>query len=280
MAPTRWALDLDGVVWRGDEAIPGAAAAVARLDQAGAAVLFVTNFSASRPEAVEAKLARCGIDGRGRVVTSALAVATLVTAGERVLVLAGEGVAAAVADAGAVVVDASAAGAADGRDFDAVVVGYHRTFDYERLARACRAVWSGARLLATNDDRTYPVADGLLPGNGALVAAVEAATGATAMVAGKPHAPMAELVRARLGLGAAGGAVDDAVSRGGVMVGDRGDTDGAFATRLGVGFALVLSGVTRDPAEVVEPVPRWVAADLGALVAAVLDRPAAAADAR
>ena len=80
-----------------------------------------------------------------------------------------------------------------------MVVGFHRDFDYERLRVASTAVRAGARLLASNDDATYPTADGPIPGGGSILAAVERASGVAATVAGKPHRPMADLIRARLG---------------------------------------------------------------------------------
>jgi len=135
---------------------------------------------------------------------------------------------------------------------DAVLVGFHREFDYERMRIAATAVRLGARLLATNDDATYPTPDGPIPGGGAILAAVERATGARATVAGKPHPPMADLVRSRLGSD-------------GVMIGDRPETDGAFAVALGYRFALVLSGVVSS-GEGVEPRPDLIAADLATAV--------------
>src|SRR5215213_6055229 len=104
-----------------------------------------------------------------------MAAAELVHAGERALVCAGPGVVEALRARGAEVVTEG--------DADVVVVGYHPEFDYQRLTTACRAVWAGARLVATNDDATYPATDGLLPGGGAILAAVTTATGATATVA-------------------------------------------------------------------------------------------------
>jgi ribonucleotide monophosphatase NagD (HAD superfamily) len=135
------------------------------------------------------------------------------------------------------------------RPSDAVVDGYHPEFDYARLTAACRAVWAGARLVATNDDATYPSTDGLLPGGGALLAAVTTATGATATIAGKPYRPMCETVWRRLGR-----------DRPAVVVGDRPDTDGRFARALGYEFALVLSGVTAQAAGS-DPTPDYVGAD-------------------
>ena len=218
-----WALDLDGVVWLDQQPIPGATEAVARLRAAGEAVVFCTNLS-SRPVAeAEAKLARQGIDGDGAVLTSAMAAARLVEPGERVLVCAGPGVVEQLEARGVTVVQ-------DG-DADAVMVGLHLDFDYEGLRRAATAVRRGARLIGTNDDPTYPTPDGPIPGGGAILAAVAVAAGAEPVIAGKPHAPMADLVRSRLG-------------DGGTVVGDRADTDGGLARRLGYRFVLVLTGST------------------------------------
>jgi 4-nitrophenyl phosphatase len=239
-----FALDLDGVVWLGDDPIPGAAEAVARLRAAGEPVVVCTNNSNPPVGAVEAKLAAHGIPPEGGVITSAMAAAALVEPGERVLVCAGPGVTEALRSRDATPVREGPA--------DAVIVGMHLDFDYERLRVASTAVLAGARLLATNDDATYPTPRGPIPGGGAIVAAVERATGARATVAGKPHAPMAELVRARLGPG-------------GVMIGDRPETDGAFAEALGYGFALVLTGVVSS-GEGVEPHPALIAADLATAV--------------
>lgn len=239
-----YALDLDGVLWLGDVPVPGAADAVARLRAAGEPVVFCTNNSSKPVAAVEAKLARHGIPPEGAVVTSAMAAAELIEPGERVLICAGAGAREAVEHRGAVPVDAGPA--------DAVLVGLHLDFDYDRLRAAADAVHRGARLLATNDDATYPTADGPIPGGGAILAAVERATGVQAVVAGKPHPPMARLVRARLG--------DE-----GVMVGDRPDTDGRFAVVLGYRFALVLTGVTTTP-DGAAPTPDVVAPDLATLV--------------
>jgi HAD superfamily hydrolase (TIGR01450 family) len=240
-----WVLDLDGVVWLGDEPIPGAAEAVATLRARGERVLFATNNSFARLAEQEAKLERFGIPAHGDVLTSAMAAARLVEPGERALVCGGPGIAEALEGRGATPVR-------DG-DADAVVVGFHRDFDYERLRVAVRAVQRGARLIATNDDATYPTPDGPIPGGGAIVAAVAYASGVRAVVAGKPHAPMADLVRE------VGGET-------GTVVGDRPETDGAFARTLGYRFALVLSGVTRETDLPVEPAPDTVAPSLAALV--------------
>jgi len=244
-----WVLDLDGVVWLGEEVIAGAPEAIARLRAAGEALAFVTNNSFGPRSLVEAKLARMGIEPGDDVITSAMAAARLVAPGESVLLCAGPGAREELEARGITVVE-------DG-DADAVLVGFHRTFDYERMRIASTAVRRGARLLATNDDVTYPTPEGVIPGGGAILASIVAATGQAPTVAGKPYPAMVDLVRERLGAT-------------GVMVGDRPDTDGRFAVALGYDFGLVLSGVTQAADLPVDPTPTRVAADLSTLVDAHL----------
>ncbi len=136
---------------------------------------------------------------------------------------------------------------------DVVVIGISANFDYQAMADAMRALRAGARFIATNDDSTFPDSDGLLPGNGAIVAAVATASGVQPEIAGKPHQPMAELVRAKLGSS-------------GIVVGDRPETDGMFARAMGYRFGLVLSGVTSRDDLPVSPSPEIVADDLSELV--------------
>lgn len=244
---TGWALDLDGVIWRGSDTVPGSPEAVAALREAGIPIAFVTNSAMRTPAQVAAKLAHHGIpDAEPEVVTAAMAAATMVEAGERVLAIGSEGLTAALTDVGAELVNDGPA--------DAVVVGITMSFDYDDMTRAMRAVGAGARFIATNTDTTYPSHDGLLPGNGALVGAIAIATGTEPEVAGKPHDPIALLVRERLG---------DA----GLMVGDRADTDGLFAESVGYEFGLVFSGVTAPSDLPVVPRPIATAPDLRALVA-------------
>jgi 4-nitrophenyl phosphatase len=243
-----WALDLDGVLWRGEMPIPGAADAVARLRAGGVRVVFLTNNAGATVAEHLGKLARMGVAaGPDDLLTSAQAAATLLAPGSTALPCAGPGVREALAAAGVRAVEEGPA--------DAVVVGWHRTFDYDGLARAADAVRAGARLIGTNEDATYPTPSGLLPGAGALLAAVATASGVAPEVAGKPHDPMLALIAERVG------PVD-------TVVGDRPSTDGALARALGARFALVLSGVTpADGASRADPVPDVVAPDLGALVA-------------
>jgi 4-nitrophenyl phosphatase len=250
------ALDLDGVLWRGDEAVPGSAEAMGALRTAGTRVAFLTNNSAAPVADVVAKLARMGIGAApDEVLTSAQTAADLLRdalpRGARVLPCAGPGVVEALAAAGLTVVERAPA--------EAVVVGFHRDFDFDGLDRAAAAVRAGARLVATNMDPTFPAPDGVLPGAGSIVAAVATASGHAPEVAGKPEAPTVAAVRRRFGSS-------------GVMVGDRPSTDGLLAQRLGWPFALVLSGIGgHDPAEPVpDPPPAFVGADLAAVLPALL----------
>jgi len=130
-------------------------------------------------------------------------------------------------------------------------VGFHRDFDFDGLTRAADAARAGARFVATNMDPTYPIHGGVVPGAGALVAAVATAAGRAPEVAGKPEGPMADLVRSRYG-------------NAGVVIGDRPSTDGAFAAALGWPFALVMSGVAGSVGgePVPDPAPPFVADDL------------------
>lgn len=207
--------------------------------------MFVTNMSMLTVPDQEAKLADCGIDASGLVVTSATAAGRLISPGERVLVVGGPGIDEAVELAGAKVCSSGPA--------DAVVVGMDPGFNYDTLSQAMRAVRGGARLIGTNHDPSYPTERGLEPGGGSLLAAVAAAAEAVPTMAGKPNQPIVDCVRSRIG---------DT----GVVVGDRPDSDGQFAQALGYEFALVLSGVTGPDDLPVSPEPQYCAPDLAALV--------------
>lgn len=245
-----WVVDLDGVIWLADRPIPHGDEAVARARARGIRLMFVTNNSSLTVGQYVDKLHGMGIDvPPDDIVTSAQAAAGLLEPGSSAVVCAGGGVPEALEQRG---IEARAEGPAD-----ALVVGWHRDFDFSRLTVACRAVWGGARFVATNRDATYPTPDGLLPGAGSLVAAVAFATGSEPVVAGKPNPPIAELLLAR-----AGGHVD-------LVVGDRLDTDGLLAHRLGVPFGLVLSGVTRGHPKEGDVAPAVVAPDFVGLVSAV-----------
>ncbi len=245
--PGTWVIDLDGVVWLADEAIAGSAHAVERLREAGYGVLFATNNAAPTVSMVLEHLQRVGIAAEpSDLVTSAQAAASMLAPGSTVVVCGDDGLVEAMTQRGVIVVPEGPC--------DAVVVGLTHRFNFNMLTTAVSAVRDGALFIGTNEDATYPTKDGLLPGAGALLSAVATASQSTPVVAGKPHGPMAELVQARA----------DHIT---LMVGDRSATDGVFAQRLGVPFALVHSGVTVGGREPMVVRPDEDAADLATLVA-------------
>lgn len=226
--------DLDGVVYLGREGIPGAGDALRRLEADGRRVVFATNNSSRTRAATAAKINESTgyAAAPDQVVSSAMAAAALLEPSRpHCLVMGGEGIREALADRGVPMVD-------DRRLAEAVVVGFNPETCYSDIRDASLAVRAGARLVATNGDATFPTTEGPWPGAGAIVAAIEVATGVCAEVAGKPHRPMGELILA----GAEAGPV--------WMVGDRPDTDLALAIEMGWRSVLVLTGVTSDPREV------------------------------
>ena len=251
-----WVVDLDGVVWLGGKPIPGAGDAITLLRDAGARVLFASNNSSPTIGQLIERLMAAGIAAAPEeIVTSGMAAAAMLDPSGHALVVGDDGVMEALAARGVHATRATDDGAGEDRFFDAVVVGYTRKFDYAVLARASDAVRAGARLVGTNEDALLPTAEGLLPGTGAILAAVATASGARPEVAGKPHPPLAALIGER-------------VERVAAVVGDRPSTDGALARLLNAPYALVLTGVTAHDSEDLDPAPDFVGADLRAVAEA------------
>lgn len=229
--------DLDGVIYRGDEPVPGAARAIDSLRDAGVKVVFCTNNSRSTVEEYIGKLERVGVPASAdEIVTSAVVTAEVLRArnatGRTAIVVGGQGIRQAIAG-----ICTSVKDGVDSADY--VIVGWTPEFTYDDMRRASTAVRKGAHFIATNDDATFPAARGLWPGAGAILASIETASGARAKVMGKPHAPMMDAVARRL----------EGCTRIGI-VGDRPDTDLAGGIARGWTRILVLSGVTR-PEDVV-----------------------------
>ena len=245
--------DLDGVLYRGDDALPSAPPTLAGLRRRGVRPVFLTNNSSRTPLQVAEKLRGIGIEAEpGEVVTSALATAELLAerGGGRAFVIGQDGVREALSDAGIAIVDG------DPEEADLVVVGYDGGATYGSLKRASLLVQRGARLVATNADGSYPAADGLWPGAGALLAVITTTTGAEPEIVGKPFAPLFEAGRRRGGGGRP------------LVVGDRLDTDIEGAARLGWDSMLVLTGVSgREDVERLGIVPTVIAEDVSGLLA-------------
>jgi HAD superfamily hydrolase (TIGR01457 family) len=244
--------DLDGVLYRGRDPVPGAAEAVAAVRAAGRGLAFVTNNSARTPATVAERLGRAGVPATPEeVVTSAAATAELLAGRgcRSAFVVGEEGIRSALATAGIDLRD----GEPDA--VDAVVVGWDRGADYTKLRVASVLVERGAAFVGTNGDPSFPAADGSRwPGAGALLAAIATTTGAEPEIVGKPHAPLFESALARAGGGRA------------LVVGDRLDTDIAGAAALGWDSLLVLTGVTRrEDLDGAPTAPTFVADDLSIL---------------
>lgn len=249
-------LDLDGCVWVGEQPTPGAPEAIAALREAGKRLAFVTNNPRAAGEDYVRRLWSMGIQASLRdVVTVGAALQHLLAEtrhGHTAFVIGSEPLVQHVADAGLRVLN--------GTDLasraDLVVVAVTEDFDYGALRTASLALQRGADFLATGRDPTHPMPDGLWPGTGAILAAVERASGREAAIVGKPEPQLLITAVDRLGHGRT------------LVVGDRLDADVAAAAKAGLDAALVLTGgSTRAEAEAArEPRPVAVAESLAALV--------------
>jgi 4-nitrophenyl phosphatase len=223
-------IDMDGVLYRGSEAIPGTDSFVRFLRERGISFVLATNNSTRTPRQYVDKLAAMGVTVHcSEVLTSAQAtagyLAGIAPPGTRVFVVGQDGLWAALSEVGFDLVEDEA---------EYVVVGMDFAVGYERLAQATLLIRAGARFVGTNPDRTFPSERGIVPGAGALLAFLEAATDVTPTVIGKPGTTMMEQSLIRMG------AQPDTTA----MLGDRLETDILAGQRAGLVTLLVLSGVT------------------------------------
>ena len=248
-------LDLDGVVYIGGRAVPGAPEHLARAASVGMVLAFVTNNASRPPGTVARHLTELGVPaGAEDVVTSAQAAARLVAetvdSGAAVFVIGGEGLVQALAEHGLVGVQSLRDGPV------AVVSGYHPDLRWRTVIDGAILVRRGLPWFASNTDRTVPTEHGPGPGNGVLVGAVADFAGRSPVVAGKPEPPLFHETHRRVG------------GERPLVVGDRLDTDIEGATRAGYHSLLVMTGVTGvDELVTAAPPsrPTYVAATLGAL---------------
>ena len=251
-------LDLDGVVYVGDEGVPGAASAIQAARDAGQRIAFITNNASRTPDKVAAKIVRTGVPADvEEVVTSAQAAARVLHArhgdGARVVTLGGVGLVSALEVAGLTPVGV------DDEAAVALVTGYGPDVVWRDVMRAAVRIRDGLPWVASNTDHTIPTEFGVAPGHGVMVAMLREFSGVDPVVAGKPQRPL----------------LDETVERTGaerpLMVGDRLDTDIEGALALGMPALLVMTGVTQL-AELVtagpDLRPTYISADLGGLVVA------------
>jgi len=249
-------LDLDGVVYRGDRPVEGAAELVVRLHEAGLLVRYATNNSMSTRSAYAERLRAMGIAAdAAEIVTSTSATIDHLRRHEpqvhTVMAVGADGMVEELRSAG---YEVFRAGDTEERRVDAVLVGLDPDFNDRRLAAAAREVRAGARLIATNADARYPTPTGFRPGAGAMVAAISAASGVEPLVIGKPEPAMFHAILDATGVG----------PKEALVIGDNPDSDIRAAHRAGIPSLLVLTGVTPPDAVATlsgERAPDHVAAD-------------------
>jgi glycerol-1-phosphatase len=249
-------LDLDGVVYRGREAVPHAVSSLLAAAQQGMRLTYVTNNASRTPETVAEHLVELGLPAKvDEVVTAAQAVARLVAEkvpkGAPVLAIGGEGLFQALTGYGLTLVKSADDNPA------AVVQGYVPETSWKDLAEAAYAVGRGVPWFAANTDVSMPTDRGIAPGNGALVTAVAVATGKWPTVAGKPEPALHRETMLRTG------------AKHPLVIGDRLDTDIEGANRAEADSLLVFTGVTDEAALLkAEPKhrPTYIAADLRGLL--------------
>jgi 4-nitrophenyl phosphatase len=248
-----WLIDMDGVLYHGEKRMPGAAELIAALQAEGTPFLLVTNNSTLTPQQYVEKVGRMGIVVQLKdVLTSSVATAEYIarTAGPGTPVhMIGEtGLRSALLDRGFKLVD---------RGGDYVVVGMNRQLTFDTIKYAALAIRAGATFVGTNPDRTLPVEEGLIPGNGAYLAALEAATDVKPFVIGKPEPALLEIGMERLG----------AVREHTAILGDRVETDIVGGERVGINTVLTLSGVsTQADLDASGLHPDWVVQNVVELV--------------
>ncbi|MHB0989422.1 MAG: HAD-IIA family hydrolase [Bellilinea sp.] len=246
-------LDMDGVLWRANKPVGRLAAVFARIDELKLKVICATNNATSTPEQFAEKLAGMGVQLAPKfILNSALAAAHYLKkqhpAGGPVYLVGEIGLQQAMQELGFWQAE---------KDVLAIVAGMDRQFSYAKLTAATRLIRNGAPFIGTNPDKTFPTPDGLVPGAGSILAAIEAASGVTPTIIGKPSPFLYQVALDRLG----------ASPLETLAVGDRLETDVLGGQRAGMRTALVLSGVSslHDLAGWPTP-PDLVAADLAELL--------------
>ena len=248
--------DMDGVLYRGNQVLAGVHELLAFLAERGVAYACITNNASMTPAQYETKLSAMGIALSGeRVVTSALATARYLRAtypvGTRVFIVGMRGLRDALLADGYFIEDTVLP--------ELVVQGVDFQLTYETLRKAALFIRGGARYIATNPDRTFPAEEGLIPGAGAITAAIVAASDGQPLVIGKPAPTMFRIAATML-------QVDPAQT---LVIGDRLDTDIAGANAAGMPSVLVLTGVSQRAEAEAGPIrPTAIYADLPALLAA------------
>jgi Predicted sugar phosphatases of the HAD superfamily len=244
-------LDLDGTVYAGEAAIPGASEFVRDCAARGIRCVFVTNRANRTPEEVRDQLVSMGIDCRASdIITTATATALYVGSGSA-YVIGEHGLTSALEAQGIKITD---------KNPDCVIASLDRFFTYDKLATAASLLEKGAKFIATNLDARLKLKDSIMPGSGSIAAAVSTASGKTPVVIGKPERHLVEVA-----LKLCGATKDEAL-----IVGDNIDTDIGAGANAGIETVLLLTGVsTRADAEKSRFKPDAIAEDYAQLSALV-----------
>ncbi|EDY34958.1 HAD-IIA family hydrolase [Candidatus Aciduliprofundum boonei] len=252
----KFVIDMDGVLYRGNRKIEGADTFIKFLQDNSVPFLLATNNSTKTREMYVEKLKNMGIKVKEKnIITSAYVTAEVLKKEENrasALIIGEIGIFEEIKRIGWGILDLK-----NWSKAEYVIVGMDTTLTYEKLKAGCLAINNGAKFIATNDDKNFPSEEGLIPGAGSMVAALEAATGKKARVMGKPNEPYVNMIKSLLG------------SEDIWVVGDRIETDMLLAEKLGAKKVLVLSGVTKEPVKNVD----YVINDVGrlpALLASIL----------
>ncbi len=246
-------LDMDGVLWRGNEPIGDLKSIFSRIDQLGRKVIFATNNGTRTVGQYVEHLQSFGVAAQPwQIISSATASIEYLRrqfpTGGPVYIIGEQGILEACAEHGYFVADDKAL---------AVIVGLDRQLTYEKLRKATALIRSGAVYIGTNPDLTFPTPQGLVPGAGAILAALTAATSVQPIIVGKPEPTIYQIALQRL----------DITPQQALVVGDRPETDMAGAQVIGCPTALVLSGVTNaEQAQTWRPAPDLIIKDLETLV--------------
>lgn len=247
-------IDMDGVLWRGSSILPGVQEFFSTLRDLKIPFLLVTNNATVSTESAVERLSSIRVNIKPQeVLTSAFATAaylqTVLPAGANIFPIGEAAVRKALRQAGFNLLDQHDSA-------HAVVMGFDRRINLEKLTQAALAIDAGALFVGTNPDVSFPIEGGQAPGNGAFIRAIEAATSVSPIIVGKPEPLLFEQATKRL----------DTASERTLMVGDRLETDILGAQRAGIGTALMLTGVTSsEDVEASDIKPDFIYADLNML---------------
>jgi 4-nitrophenyl phosphatase len=224
-------IDMDGVLYRGHERLPGASAFLTELNTEQIPFVMATNNSTLTPEQYVAKLAAMEIHVTPEhILTSgqaaALYLSRTASPEARIYAIGEDGLIAALKAEGFQPTE---------KDIEYVVVGMDRQLTWHKLRIAALAIRAGASFIGTNPDTTLPTEEGLVPGNGASLAALEVATGTAPLIIGKPQPTLLEMAMEKMGVTREGTAI----------IGDRLETDILGGKNAGIATVLVLSGITQ-----------------------------------